>query len=175
MPTPMESETAAGRSLWIRVEGFALLGAASWLYAEHSGNWLFFALAFVAPDLSLIAYAVNARAGEVAYNAAHSYAIASGLAVIGVASPEVPLLPLALAWVAHISFDRVIGLPYPRSVHQANNTVPPLPRMERTIVMVTGASDGIGRATALGLAKLGATISEQLTGVTTEQIDAMSA
>jgi retinol dehydrogenase-14 len=65
---------------------------------------------------------------------------------------------LALAWVAHISFDRVIGLPYPRSVHQSNNTVLTFPRMEGTIVMVTGASDGIGRATALGLAKLGATV-----------------
>ena len=145
-------------AFWFRAASVVILAGALWLYALHGGSSLSFALAFLAPDLSLIAFAVSARTGVAAYNVMHSYAVPTGLFLVSFVAPGIDLLSVAFAWLAHVSFDRSIGLPYPRTVRRSNRTVQTVRSMNGTIVMVTGASDGIGKATALGLAKLGASV-----------------
>jgi uncharacterized protein DUF4260 len=86
------------------------------LYAQYGRGWLLFALFFVLPDLSLAVHVVSRRVGAIVYNLTHSYVVGVGLTAMGVASSDSSLLPLALTWVAHISFDRLIGLPYPMGV-----------------------------------------------------------
>jgi hypothetical protein len=96
---------------------------AVWLYAQYGQGWLLFALAFAVPDLALVVHAVSRRAGAVVYNLAHSYVLGVGFAALGFNSSGSYLLPLALTWIAHISFDRLIGLPYPMDVRAEEHAV----------------------------------------------------
>jgi len=49
----------------VRVVSLAILAGALWVYAVHGGSWSSFVLVFLAPDLSLIGYAVRSRVGVV--------------------------------------------------------------------------------------------------------------
>ena len=93
----------------LRLEGLAVLTAAVFLYWRMGFSWSEFALLFLTPDLSFIAYLLGPRAGSVAYNAAHSSNGAIGLAVAAVTLNQSTLLAVALIWLAHIEFDRALG------------------------------------------------------------------
>jgi hypothetical protein len=101
------------RSLWLRAESLAVFAGALWVYGRQERGWLLFVVLFVIPDFSLAANLVSRRIGTALYNIAHSYLLAAGLAFVGVHTPENLALAWAIAWTAHISFDRVVGLPYP--------------------------------------------------------------
>ena len=93
--------------LWLRLEGFVVLVAATWLYARGGHSWALYALLFLAPDLSFVGYLAGPRVGAVAYNLAHSYVVPGILAIAWIATgrPPVP----SLIWLAHIGFDRSVG------------------------------------------------------------------
>ena len=80
-----------------------MLIAAVMLYRREQESWLKFALLFLAPDISIAAYLARKRIGAAVYNLVHSYTLPLLLAATGVA------LPLALIWIAHIGFDRLLG------------------------------------------------------------------
>jgi len=98
-----------GVKILLRLEGLALFAGMVALYAVHGGSWAVFALLFLAPDLSFIAYLAGARAGAIVYNAAHSsLAPVAALALgFGLASPL--SLSVAMIWLAHIGIDRALG------------------------------------------------------------------
>jgi hypothetical protein len=90
-----------------------VLALAVLLYHRGGHSWPLFAVAFLAPDLSLVAYFGGPRNGAIAYNVAHSYvgpALMAGLALI-FGWPQIG----ALIWAAHIGLDRAVGygLKYP--------------------------------------------------------------
>jgi hypothetical protein len=93
----------------LRLEGAALLAAAVGAYANFHGSWLLFAMLFLAPDLSFVAYAASALAGALAYNALHT--TLAPLALLGFAfALDQPLArDVALIWIAHVGFDRAMG------------------------------------------------------------------
>ncbi len=69
-----------------------------------------FALLFLVPDVSLLGYLSPAGKGAAAfYNLAHSYVLplTLGLAAWKQGSPMAD--QFALIWLAHISFDRLLG------------------------------------------------------------------
>lgn len=93
----------------LRLEGLSALSIAVTGYAGIHASWGLFALLFLVPDISFIAYLANPRVGAIAYNALHSYI---GPLVLGLAahfSQASSLLPIALIWAAHIGFDRAVG------------------------------------------------------------------
>ena len=99
--------------IWLRLEGLAVFGLTALLYQQGEHSWLVFAVLFLAPDLSFVAYLAGPRIGALGYNMAHSYvgpALAAGLALL----TGRPLV-VALIWAAHIGFDRALGygLKYP--------------------------------------------------------------
>ena len=100
---------------WLRAEGVAALAGAGVLYVGTGRGWGFFALLFLAPDLSFAAYAAGPRIGAAAYNALHSYVGPVGLALLARLNGHTALLPVAYVWAAHIGFDRLpgYGLKYP--------------------------------------------------------------
>lgn len=92
-----------------RGAGAAVLAAATILYGVHGGSWTLFAVLLLAPDVSALGYLVNARVGEVCYNAAHIYAGGLLLGVLGLATGLLWLPLYALIWAAHIGMDRLLG------------------------------------------------------------------
>jgi hypothetical protein len=100
---------------WLRAEGLAVF-ALSLLAYWHTGTswWLFFALLLV-PDIAMLPYLLNPRAGAVAYNLAHNYVFPLSLAAVAMLLRLEHLLPYLLIWTAHIGMDRMLGygLKYP--------------------------------------------------------------
>jgi hypothetical protein len=99
----------------LRLEGAAVLAVSVWAYHWSHGSWLLFALLFLAPDLSMVGYAVNARAGSITYNAIHTYVGPLSLAAYALATDRHTAFQIALIWIAHIGIDRLLGygLKYP--------------------------------------------------------------
>lgn len=94
---------------WLRIEGVAAFAAALAAYFSLGGGWAFLLLLFLAPDLSMLGYLGGARVGALAYNLFHTYAVPLALLGVAWASEGEVLLRLALVWVAHIGFDRMLG------------------------------------------------------------------
>ena len=94
---------------WLRTEGLAVL-LLSVMFYWHSGRswWMFFGLLLV-PDLSMLPYLLNAKAGSISYNIVHSYVLPLSLAAAAVALGKVVLLPYLSIWTAHIGLDRLLG------------------------------------------------------------------
>lgn len=99
--------TISLRTGFEKLEAVVLLAAALVLYAHVGGGWGRFALFFLAPDLSFLAWLAGPRAGAFVYDAVHNLGGPLALGLAALAMPS--LLPLALIWVAHIAADRVLG------------------------------------------------------------------
>ncbi len=115
-PARIEAGFAAGGvRMVLRLEGVAVLAAALLLYAHAGFSWPAFALLFLAPDLSMLAYLAGPRAGAFGYNIMHTYALALACALSGFAGGVPVLTAVGLIWTAHIGFDRALGygLKYP--------------------------------------------------------------
>jgi hypothetical protein len=100
---------------WLRIEGLAVVGLATLVYARSGASWWLFAALWLAPDLSMLGYSTGPRFGSYCYNAVHSYIGPIGLAVVAILLHRMELLPFAYIWFHHIGLDRMLGygLKYP--------------------------------------------------------------
>jgi hypothetical protein len=103
------SAVTGGPRTLLRLEGLTLFAGMILLYAVWGGSWWVFAILFLAPDLSLLAYLSGPRLGAIVYNAAHSYMAPTALMVTGFGMASPLLLSIAMIWLAHIGFDRALG------------------------------------------------------------------
>jgi hypothetical protein len=108
-PAHVVGGASGGVRAVLRLEGAATFAAAIAFYGHAGFSWLAFVPLFVAPDLSMLAYLVGPRAGALAYNLVHTYAVAVPVALAGFALGSPVASALALIWVAHIGFDRMLG------------------------------------------------------------------
>ena len=99
----------------LRLEGLAALAISVLLYARHDASWLLLVVLALAHDLSALGFVAGQRAGTIAYNIAHTYALPAILGGAGLLGDNDLAISLALIWVAHIGMDRAIGygLKYP--------------------------------------------------------------
>jgi hypothetical protein len=99
----------------LRAEGAAALAAALILYLDAGNDWWLFVLLLLAPDLSMVGYALGARVGTALYDAAHFDALPIAMAVVGVVIDTDVVAAIGLVWLAHIGLDRALGygLKYP--------------------------------------------------------------
>jgi uncharacterized protein DUF4260 len=93
----------------LRIEGLALFCAATVFYLVSGASWWVFAVLFLAPDLSFLAYLAGPRLGAIAYNAFHATVGPLLLALGGVVVPWPLAGSIALIWFAHIGIDRALG------------------------------------------------------------------
>ena len=93
----------------LHIEGGAILFAACFGYQHVHGNWLWFALLLLVPDLSMLGYLVDKRIGAMAYNAFHTYTVPIILLLVLEFSGQISYGWLALIWAAHIGMDRLLG------------------------------------------------------------------
>lgn len=96
------------RSL-LRSEGLAVLTLSIWLFTQLHGSWFWFAVLILSPDIFMIGYLVNRRAGATLYNLVHTYAGPAALIAISWYANNPGLVTLTLIWTAHIGFDRLAG------------------------------------------------------------------
>jgi len=104
-----DGATHGGVRTILRLEGLAILVFAVAAYAQFGAGWGSFGLFFFAPDLALLGYLGGSRLGTVLYNATHSLVgpVLLGAASLVFAAPAA--MAVALAWTAHIGFDRALG------------------------------------------------------------------
>lgn len=103
------AKTRDRTGVWLRVEGAAIFGAATWAYGSMSGDWLLYFVLFLVPDLFALGYLRGPRVGAFFYNLVHTY---TGPVVVGGASMFFGwsvALPFVLIWIAHIGIDRAVG------------------------------------------------------------------
>ena len=98
-----------GLRTMLRLEGLALFTGMTLLYAVWGGSWWIYAILFLVPDLSFAGYLAGPRAGAIIYNAAHSYMAPMTLMITGFAIEAPLVLSIAMIWLAHIGFDRMLG------------------------------------------------------------------
>ena len=108
MDTVAPSVTGTPRIL-LRIEGACIFAIALVLYARLGETWWLFAILFLAPDLSFLAYLAGARAGAIAYNLVHTITGPILLALAGLFVPYESATPVALIWLAHCGIDRALG------------------------------------------------------------------
>ncbi len=87
----------------------------------HISWWLYIIL-FLSPDIGMIGYLVNTKVGAVTYNLFHHKAVGCILILLGVIQTNDYLLFAGLLFLAHSSFDRILGygLKYPDSFKHTN-------------------------------------------------------
>ena len=102
--TEASGAVTGGLRTLLRLEGLALL-----LYYVWDGSWWVYALLFFLPDLSFAAYLAGPRFGALVYNAAHSYLAPMAMMTGGFATASPLVLSIAMIWLAHIGFDRMLG------------------------------------------------------------------
>jgi len=93
----------------LRIEGACLFAIALVLYSRLGETWWLFAILFLAPDLSFLAYLAGARAGAIVQSVVHTIAGPILLALTGLFVPYEPAMAVALIWLAHCGIDRALG------------------------------------------------------------------
>jgi Domain of unknown function (DUF4260) len=97
----------------LQLEGLALFVGGILAYHWLGNSWWMFAVFFLAPDLSFLAYVLGPRVGAIAYNIMHSTIGPFILAGVSLwLGPQILTsisASVAAIWFAHIGIDRAIG------------------------------------------------------------------
>ncbi len=93
----------------IQLEELAKLAASYLLTFELGFHWWSFWVWLLAPDISILAYAVNTRVGAVVYNLFHHQGLALGVALAGLLTQNTALQFAGLVLFGHSSLDRILG------------------------------------------------------------------
>ena len=99
----------------IKIEEFFLFGLSLFLFSRLDYGWGWYALLFLAPDLSMLGYLANSRVGAWTYNLIHHKGLAVLLYVLGYLFSTPWLMFAGTILLGHSSLDRVFGygLKYP--------------------------------------------------------------
>jgi hypothetical protein len=99
----------------IRLEELLLFGFSLFLFSGLDYGWGWYALLFLAPDLSMLGYLANPQVGAWTYNLVHHKGLAVALYVLGYLLSAPPLMFAGTILLGHSSLDRVFGygLKYP--------------------------------------------------------------
>jgi uncharacterized protein DUF4260 len=99
----------------LRLEEFLLFVLSLFLFSQLDYSWVWYALLFLAPDLSMIGYLANSRVGAWSYNLIHHKGLAVALYILGSLISTPWLMFVGTILLGHSSLDRVFGygLKYP--------------------------------------------------------------
>ncbi|SEG55119.1 protein of unknown function [Bryocella elongata] len=99
----------------LRGEDAFLLAAALFAYGHLHLSWVLFAVLFLAPDLLMVGYLLNVRAGATLYNVGHVLFLPLLVLGAGYVTGCMEMVAVGLIWFSHIELDRMLGfgLKYP--------------------------------------------------------------
>jgi hypothetical protein len=114
-------------NLILRAEGALVLAAATYAYAQYGAGWLMFAVLFFAPDIFMLGFLGGNRLGALTYNIGHTYVVPAALLAAGWFAASPLMTAIALIWIGHIGFDRILGygLKYDRGFKFSHLSAPP--------------------------------------------------
>jgi hypothetical protein len=93
----------------IKLEETALIFLSFYLFLALDYDWWWFLLLFFTPDISLMGFLINKKAGAATYNFIHHKALSVVLYLLG-SFTQMPALQLAgVVMLGHSSFDRALG------------------------------------------------------------------
>jgi len=95
--------------LMLRLEGLTLFVGAIIAYSMTEQPWWLFVALILVPDLSMLGYLAANHVGAIAYNAVHVTLGPIVLTVVGLLDGELPVLGVAMIWLAHVGIDRALG------------------------------------------------------------------
>jgi hypothetical protein len=105
----MTGAVSGGVRILLRLEGLTLFAGMTLVFWLWGGPWWLYAVLFLAPDLSFLAYLGGPKVGAWVYNAAHTSIIPMAMLTIGFGFAPPLVLSLALIWLSHIGIDRALG------------------------------------------------------------------
>jgi hypothetical protein len=99
----------------LKIEELFLFGLAIFLFSGLDYGWVWYAILFFAPDLSMLGYLANPRLGAWTYNLVHHKGVSVVLYVLGYLLSVPWLMFAGTILLGHSSLDRVLGygLKYP--------------------------------------------------------------
>jgi hypothetical protein len=102
-------------SILLHIEEALLLLITIFAYQHLHYSWLLFSILFLTPDLFMLGYLINVRLGAATYNLVHTLTLPFALLLASYVLHWRLAPAIALIWIAHIAFDRLLGygLKYP--------------------------------------------------------------
>jgi hypothetical protein len=93
----------------LKLEEAGLVLLSFYLFLALDYAWWWFPLLFFLPDISLIGFVINKKAGALTYNVIHHKALSVALYLLGSVT-QIHMMQLAgLVMLGHSSFDRALG------------------------------------------------------------------
>ncbi|MGJ8665706.1 MAG: DUF4260 domain-containing protein [Patiriisocius sp.] len=101
----------------LKIEELALFITGIVLFSTLEMNWWWFPVLLLLPDVGMLGYLINTKAGAFFYNLFHHRAISVVLLLIGYFYEQNGILLAGIIMFSHIAFDRMLGygLKYPDS------------------------------------------------------------
>lgn len=93
----------------LQLEEIAMLVLGIYLYSALPYPWWLFLALFLAPDIGMLGYLVNSKAGALLYNIFHHKGLAIAIYGIGGFYTNTMLQLAGILLFSHASFDRIFG------------------------------------------------------------------
>lgn len=93
----------------LKIEELVMFALGCYLFSTLGMSWGWFVGLFLLPDIGMLGYAINARAGAFTYNIFHHKAIAVALYFLGLWLDSTYLSFSGILMFSHACFDRMFG------------------------------------------------------------------
>ena len=93
----------------LKLEELLLFGLSLFLFSQLDYGWGWYALFFLAPDLSMLGYLANPRVGAWTYNLIHHKGLAVAIYIFGYLLSIPWLMFAGTILLGHSSLDRAFG------------------------------------------------------------------
>lgn len=108
-PTMADGTVKSWPKALLQLEGACIFGSTIWAYSRLNQSWWMFAGVLLLPDLGMVGYLANTRAGAAIYNSVHTETPPILMLCVGLAQDSKAVAGVALCWLAHIGMDRMFG------------------------------------------------------------------
>lgn len=93
----------------LRLEEFAMFIGSIYLLSVHQVPWWVYFILILGPDIGMLGYAINAKAGAISYNLLHHKGIAIAVFAVGIFYQNQIIQIIGLILFGHSSMDRTFG------------------------------------------------------------------
>jgi len=96
-------------STTLKIEEIAMFAGSIYLFTWTDYLWWVYPALFLLPDISMLGYIINNKAGAIAYNIFHHKGIALILLLFGIWEGPDWMFLTGIILLGHASFDRILG------------------------------------------------------------------